>query len=232
MARAVAAGGAAAGPAPDPAFVQAGTPHTNNANAGSHTFAYTCAVSPGSNRLLVLALGSRYSLDTFDAVSYNGVAMTLAVGIRHTGPTPNVYVGLWYLLHANIPNDGASHNFLVDFTAESRPIAACAIEYKNVKQAAPHRIGSVASGGTACTLDLTTVAVGALLIDAVSHASTLTTTPGANQNERADANSGGLTMIGASDKLPAAHLGGTVNMTQTLSGSANKAYVAAAWERV
>jgi hypothetical protein len=55
-------------------------------------------------------------------------------------------------------------------------------------------------------------------------------TPGANQNERLDVSgTGGAAYV--SDKLPAGHSGGTVNMSQDQASAAAKAYVAAVWEK-
>jgi hypothetical protein len=81
------------------------------------------------------------------------------------------------------------------------------LEYINVKQAAPHRTGTQLGTGDG-SIDLTTVAAGAVLVDCafLSSGGANRSTPGANQNERLDVSgAGGAAYV--SDKLPAGHSG-------------------------
>lgn len=213
-------------------FVQASSVYLGNSNATTHTLAYTCAVSPGSNRLLVLALCNKQNVDDFDSITYNGVAMTNAVFVRNTSSTPDINASIWYLLDADIPNDGASHNLVVDFAGtNSHPATFILLEYINVAQGAPHRTDAVAnSGSSAATLTLTTVASGSVLIDVLSVANSNTTIVfGTDQNERVISGASNFTLA-ASDKLPAAHSGGSVAMSIDPASTNTRAYVAASWE--
>ena len=215
-----------------PTFVQKGSVYLGNSNATTHTFGYTCAVSPGANRLLVLALCNKQNGDTFDSVTYNGVALNHRVFIRNTASTPDINANIFDLLHANIPNDGASHNCVVDFAStNSHPATAIILEYVNVKQVAPHRTGTIAdSGSAAASLTLTTVAANSILLDVLSVANVNTTCePGANQVEQADSGASNFT-IAVSHKLPASHSGGSVGMSYDPVSTNTRAYVAAAYE--
>lgn len=60
--------------------------------AGTHTFGYACS---GTNRLLLVGIGSGASSDVITGVTYNGVAMTRAVGLSPGGPS-----AYWYYLVA------------------------------------------------------------------------------------------------------------------------------------
>jgi hypothetical protein len=108
--------GAGAAVAPDIAFVQASAA-IDTGGVTTATVGYTCAVSPGGNRLLVACVTGKQDSDSFDAVTYNGVAMTQAVLIRNTTPTTDIVASIYYLLHADIPNDGLSHDFVVDWNS-------------------------------------------------------------------------------------------------------------------
>jgi hypothetical protein len=125
--------------APDIAFVQASAA-IDTGTTTTATVGYTCAVSPGNNRLLVAAITGKQDSDNFDAATYNGVAMTQAVLIRNTTPTPDIIAAIYYLLHADIPNDGVSHNLMVDWNSStSSSLKGILLEYINVAQGAPHR---------------------------------------------------------------------------------------------
>lgn len=231
MGAAVQGGGAA----PDPAFVQAGTEYDGSSTT-SFTFAYTCAVDPGANRILGLAYASRGSFDPtpFDTATYNGAALTNIVFVRNTAGAPDTFAGCLFLLGASVPNDGAAHNFVIDWPgASSAALKAVPFELINVKQETPTVTGTdTPSLTTDPSIDLLLVEVGALLVDCcMSNAGTgETPTYGANQTEIGALNISGLSFA-ASIKLPADHAGGTVNMTQDWANSAAKAYVAVAFRK-
>lgn len=215
-----------------PSFVQVGTGRDAAAGA-SHTLGYACAVSPGANRLLCLAIETSINTDptAWDAITYNGVAMSPAHFIRNTGTSPDILVALYYLLHADIPNDGASHDFVWDFDGAATAVGmGVPFEYINVAQGAPHRTDQQTGSTNAPSIDLTTVATNSLLVNVVGSAnSTNTATEGASQNERYD-DQGFNRSLAVNDKLPADHAGGTVTMAMSMAQTTNLSHIAVAWE--
>jgi hypothetical protein len=212
-----------------PARVAAETSFTVNAATPSNVSrAYTCAVNPGSDRLLVAFIATRN--DTFPSavVAYNGVTMSIAAARVYTGSAPDRGVRIYYLLNADIPNDGASHNFTIDNYCDF--VKTLLVEYINVAQAAPEDTDNVllTSGGASLTL---TASVDALLLDFWFSTDVTAVTPitfGTNQNKLAEHTTGSGSAA-CSDKLPAGHSGGSVDMSVTSLATGAGPYCAVAW---
>jgi hypothetical protein len=112
------------------AFVNATNLNDNSGTTTSLTAAYT--IGGGADRLLIVAVGG----DTANgntatpSVTYNSVAMHLAVKNVGTGST--IRVGyMFYLLEAELPAAGA-HNVVVDFGASTQYILIKAADYTGV----------------------------------------------------------------------------------------------------
>lgn len=136
------------------AFVASADGGNNGGSTNSLTFSYTCG--SGSNRLLIVVITGDYAAhDDITGVTYNSVAMTLAVKKIASGSTTrNVYI--YYLLN---PASG-SHSVAISSTANHYLLAGAA-DYTGVLQSGQPDATATndsVSNATTLTTSITTVA--------------------------------------------------------------------------
>lgn len=196
-----------------PTFVQTGTAINNGTAAASHTAGYTAAVGPGSNRALLLVGCTKHNSDTI-TFTYNAVAGTQLAYNRYTTPSPDFVAFIYGWFGANVPNDGASHDFVVD-GANDLMLMARPVEFINVAAGAPLQVGTPHAANTDnFSIAFTGVAATSLLVAAFIGAGTGGTAPAGTEQEFVDINN--VTpnnhLAGYYKRPGTDHAGGSVSM--------------------
>ncbi len=126
-----------------------GTATSGTGNGLTLSFSHTLVA--GSNRVVIVCLGSEHSGITVSGVTYGGNAMTLAVSKETPGSGTKFLSQIWYILDANLPGTGAK---TVTVTATGSTsgleVNGFCCEYTGVTQGAPEATDGVSqtSGNT------------------------------------------------------------------------------------
>lgn len=185
--------------------VDTNTVAEEEAGATSKTFSHTCT---GSNLVLVVATVSSGSADP-TGVTYNGVAMTKAVGL---GAALNT--SLWYLAN---PATGA-HNVVVTYAASTK-FGVCSTSFTGCNTDSPLGITGTATGtsGTAsCTV--TSQKNNSVMVDSTFVNGVPTITQGASQTLVMNAQNAGDNFTELSS-YKATTTAGSVTMSYTFTSA-------------
>jgi len=149
------------------------------------TFAVTCA---GTNRCLIVGVGSLGSIATTATCTYAGVSMTLVDAKSQTSGNQTVT----FLFSLVVPATG-TNNVIVTFSSSRDYFAACAVNFNGVDQTTPVGTDATAydNGGVAHLAATVTSASSGMCIDSyVVYDNTLTATADGGQTERGNVASG------------------------------------------
>ena len=104
-----------------------------SANVGTGTFNVSVTVGAGSNRALILAVGTNQGTDSVTGVTWNGQSLSLMQSLLGTGLS--MWVSFWYLLEANLSTTTA--NAIVSISSATNGQAAFAYVLSGVNQSTP-----------------------------------------------------------------------------------------------
>jgi len=100
--------------------------------SGGTTDTLAFAVGSREDRLLIVFIGTRTSLDVPTGVTYNGVAMAFGARYHHNYGGPQVQIDMWYLMAP----DSGTNNIVITKNNPWSPMI-CAISFSGVHQTVP-----------------------------------------------------------------------------------------------
>ncbi len=157
---------------------------TSSTSGSSTSFTFSHTTGTGADRLLLVGVSMRAGAEHVNSVTYAGNSLTL-VGAQSNGA--NTRMEIWRLV--NPPT--AANNVVVTLSASGRAVIGAAT-FTGVDQTTPLGTFASATGSSTTPSVAVSSAVGELVFDTVSNAAGQTSmTPGTNQTERWDVDSGG-----------------------------------------
>ena len=192
------------------AIAVSGTP-TETSNTATSTATWSHTVPTGSTRLLLVTVGVWDPLGqtSVSSVTYGGAALARVTGLTAPNSADGGLVDIWYRL---APTEGTA-NIVVTLADVHAILLTGAVDFTGVDQTTPFGTPATATG-TAATITVNiSSATGELVVDAVKSFRTGNTalSPGANQTEHVDINSGATDSHAVSTEAGAA----TVTMSWT-----------------
>lgn len=192
------------------AIAVSGTP-TETSNTATSTATWSHTVPTGSTRLLLVTIGIWDPLGetSVSSVTYGGAALARVTGLTPPDSADAGLVDMWYRL---APAEGTA-NIVVTLADVHAILLTGAVDFTGVDQTTPFGTPATATG-TAATITVNiSSATGELVVDAVKSFRTGNTalSPGANQTEHVDINSGATDSHAVSTEAGAA----TVTMSWT-----------------
>lgn len=185
-------------------------------------------VGSGSNRILVVTVKSRDNSSATDlpitGITYNGVALT-KIRSDMTGDPNRVRTEIWYLVD---PASG-THDVVVSFTGTVDRTVVSAYSMQGAKTTGvPDANAGSASAGTSVTTNITTVADGAIIIDALYTKDLVSPEPEGTQirREAVNVNSNDDRTAGSTKKKATA---GATSMSWTWTNSDDYAHSVASF---
>jgi hypothetical protein len=178
------------------------------------TVAHTCT---GSDRILIVATANQQGGISITSITYNSVALTF---IRADDGATGARSEIWYLL---APSTGAN-NIIVTPSGGGTRLAVGAISLTGVTQSSPIGATNGATGsGTGPSVALTTTVANSWIVsNCASEGDTVTSTPGANETERYQANGSSSPAASRSNVAGNTEVStttGSYTMSNTLSAS-------------
>lgn len=126
---------------------------TGNVNAASLTYSHTCS---GSNRILLVGVGTDASADCITGATYNGVAMTLIDKQQMSGDATR-FIYLFYLIN---PASGAN-DIVVSASGGLRNIRSDSVSYTGAKQSGQPDASAKATNASTTDLSVAVTVVAA-----------------------------------------------------------------------
>jgi hypothetical protein len=190
--------------------------HAETAVTGSTTWTYTHTNASGSNRIMLVSIGTETGGDTVSGIDYGGQALVkIANALEAVGKNN---VSMWYLLETAI---AAASNTTITVTQPSNTTKTTsgAISYEGVDQSSP--ISEYATDITAVATHTglaLTEAVGNLLVVITGNGSSRTPTYPATMTEQYDSNDYAFigTSLTLADRLSITD--GSIDPAPTMSG--------------
>jgi len=190
--------------------------HAETAATGSTTWTYTHTNASGSNRIMLVSIGTETGGNVVTGVDYGGQALVEIANAED--PVGTNDVNMWYLLESGIAS-ASNTTITITQSANTTKTASCAISYEGVDQTTPvsEYATDVTAVATLTGLSLTE-AVGNLLVCIVGTGSSRTPTYPATMTEQYDSND--YAFIGTSltlgDRLSITN--GSIDPAPTMSG--------------
>ena len=197
-------------PVAEAAVAVSGTP-TEASNTATNTATWSHTVPTGSTRLLLVTVGMWDPLGqtSVSSVTYGGAALARVTGLTPPNQAGGGLVDIWYRL---APVEGTA-NIVVTLADVHAILLTGAVDFTGVDQTTPFGTPATATGTAATITVNVSSATGELVVDAVKAFRTGHTalSPGADQTEQFDINSGATDSHAASTEAGAT----TVTMSWT-----------------
>lgn len=199
------------------AIAKVGT-DTNNTSA-SLTYSFSHTLVSGSNRAIVVGIGVE-NIDTIalGGITYGGAGMTLAASYLSGTSGARNYVGIYYLLEADLPSNGSNTVAitLIGTVSSLGSVAYCA-EYSGVYQSAPEATSTAYQTGSQTVTNTISPSTGAWVFSTMDSAATNGTwSHGQSQVELIDTPGTGGSHTTAVAELRGAN--GETSLSSTFSG--------------
>ena len=108
--------------------------HAETTATGSTTYTYSHTNASGSNRIMLVSIGTEGSGDSVTGIDYGGQALVKIANALN--PTSVNNVTLWYLLESGIAS-ASNTTITITQNINTPKTVSCAISYKNVDQSSP-----------------------------------------------------------------------------------------------
>ncbi len=190
-----------------------------SARGNGLTLSWSHTLVTGSNRLVVVCLGSEHNGITVSGVTYGGNAMTLAVSYESPAAGTKMLTQIWYILEANLPANGAK---TVTVTATGittgLEVHALCSEYTGVAQIAPEATNGVSQTSGNTITNTISPSANSWVISAAGAGDVGSWTHGSPQVEVLDSN-GSTSCYGVAELRGAS---GQTSLASTYSGTVNR----------
>ena len=190
--------------------------HAETAATGSTTWTYTHTNASGSNRIMLVSIGTETGGNVVTGVDYGGQALVEIANAED--PVGTNDVNMWYLLESGIAS-ASNTTITITQSANTTKTASCAISYEGVDQTTP--VSEYATDVTAVAphtgLALTETS-GNLLVGITGNGSAYTPTYPSTMTEQHDSNdyTSVGTQITLGDRLSITN--GSIDPAPTMSG--------------